>query len=219
MAECEVCQGRGWVVVADGGNGVARRCGCRAQRPLAERLAAAGVWEEYLHCTRETWRGAWPAAKLAELGRSQHLCTIFGRVGSGKTHLATAVLGEWLRGGGRGLWRETSAALEQIKRAMAGGGDGGAGGGADRLIDELKSGRHLLVLDDLLTQQGTDWADFMVSHVVRYRQGRQLPTVVTANVTDLVELDRIEPRIGSRCGAGIVIGLVGGDRRTARGVG
>ena len=218
MPDCALCQGRGWLVAADGGNGRARPCACRAQRPLAERLAAAGVWEQYLHCTRDTWRGAWPAAELADFGIAHHLCTILGRVGSGKTHLATAILGEWLERGGRGLWRETSAALEEIKRAVStGGGTGGTGGiaGADRLIDDLKSARHLLVLDDLLTQQATDWADFMVSHVLRYRQGRQRPTIVTANVTDLLELDRIEPRLSSRCGAGIVIGLDGDDRRTA----
>jgi len=213
MPDCEVCAGRGWVVAADGGNGLARRCGCRSGRPLAERLAAAGVWEEYLGCTRESWRGAWPEAQVGELGRGRHLCTIFGRVGSGKTHLATAILGEWLAGGGRGLWREASTTVEEIKRAMAGGG------GGDRLIDELKAGGRLLVLDDLLTQQGTDWAEFLVSHVLRYRQGRQLATVITVNVTDLVDLDKIEPRLSSRCGAGIVISLGGGDRRTARGAG
>jgi chromosomal replication initiation ATPase DnaA len=218
MPDCDLCQNRGWQVVADGGNGLARPCACRTRRPLADRLAAAGVWEQYLHCTRDTWRGAWPAAELADFGIARHLCTIVGRVGSGKTHLATAILGEWLQRGGRGLWRETSAALEEIKRAVStGGGSGGSGGtaGADRLIDDLKSARHLLVLDDLFTQQATDWADFTASHVLRYRLGRQRPTIVTANVTDLLELDRIEPRLGSRCGAGIVIALAGDDRRTA----
>ncbi|HVT59902.1 MAG TPA: ATP-binding protein, partial [Thermoanaerobaculia bacterium] len=142
----------------------------------------------------------------------RHLCTIFGAVGTGKTHLATAILGEWLAAGGRGLWRETSSTLEEIKWAMA-------GGSAERLIQQLKSERHLLVLDDLLSQQGTDWTEFLLSHVLRYRQGRHLPTVITANVTDLVDLDKLEPRLSSRCGAGIVIGLAGEDRRTARGAG
>ncbi|HVT60355.1 MAG TPA: hypothetical protein VHR45_18425 [Thermoanaerobaculia bacterium] len=221
MAECARCAGRGWVVEADGGNGTARRCSCRAERPLAERLAAAGVWEEYLHCSRESWHGEWPEAQLDGFGRGPRpLCTIFGAVGSGKTHLATAILGEWLRGGGRGLWQETSTALAEIKRAMAGGGGEGLG---DRLVDRLKSHEHLLVLDDLLSEQGTDWTESLLSHVLRYRQGRRLPTVITANVTDLVDLDRIEPRLSSRCGAGIVIGLEGGDwrmrsAREARGV-
>jgi len=216
MPDCELCLGRGWVVTIDAGAGHARRCTCHTERPLAEHLAAAGVWEEYRHCTRDTWRGAWPSTQLRDFGKTVFLCTIFGRVGSGKTHLATAILAEWLQSGGRGLWRETSTALEEIKRAMAGGSADafGGAGGADRLIDQLKSASHLLVLDDLLTQQATDWAEFLVSHVLRYRQGRHLPTVITANVTDLVELDRIEPRLSSRCGAAIVIGLASGDRRT-----
>jgi DNA replication protein DnaC len=178
--------------------------------PLAERLAMAGVWRDHLRCTRETWRGEWPADKLREFGTTRHFCTVIGPVGSGKTHLATAILGEWLVAGGRGWWRESSTAIEEIKRAMA-------GGGADRLIDQLKSGEHLVVLDDFLTEQGTDWTEFLLSHVLRYRQGRQLPTVITANVTDLVDLDAVEPRLSSRCGAGIVIGLTGADRRTLGG--
>ncbi|HVT61852.1 MAG TPA: hypothetical protein VHR45_26075, partial [Thermoanaerobaculia bacterium] len=117
MAECEHCAGRGWLVADDGGAGTARPCGCRAERPLGERLAAAGVWEEYLHCTRDSWRGAWPAEQLGDFGERRHLCTIFGAVGTGKTHLATAILGEWLAAGGRGLWRETSSTLEEIKWA------------------------------------------------------------------------------------------------------
>jgi DNA replication protein DnaC len=210
MPECELCGGRGWVVVGDGGNGSARRCGCESTRPLRERLAAAGVWEEYLDCTRESWQGEWPAAELDGFGKTVHLCTVFGPVGSGKTHLATAILGEWLAGGGRGMWRETSSVVEEIKRAMA-------AGSADGVIDELRSGGRLLVLDDWLTQQGTDWTESLLSHVLRYRQGRRMATVVTANVADLVDLDRIEPRLSSRCGAGVVIGLVGGDWRVGRG--
>jgi chromosomal replication initiation ATPase DnaA len=212
VADCEICLGRGWVVGADGGNGVARRCSCRTELPLTQRLTAAGVWAGYLHCTRETWRGEWPAEKLRDFGTRRHFCTVIGPVGSGKTHLATAILGEWLLGGGRGLWRESSTAVEEIKRGMA-------GGRADGLIDELKSGAHLLVLDDLLAEQGTDWTEFLLSHVLRYRQGRHLPTVITANVPDLVDLDAIEPRLSSRCGAGIVIGLSGADRRTLAGSG
>jgi hypothetical protein len=40
--------------------------------------------------------------------------------------------------------------------------------------------------------------------------------VITANVTDLVDLDAIEPRLSSRCGAGIVIRLTGGYWRTTK---
>jgi hypothetical protein len=211
VAECELCQGRGWLVATDGGAGTARRCLCWRERPLSVRLADAGVWEGYLHCTRACWRGTWPV-ELAALGVSRHLCTILGPVGSGKTHLATAILGEWLGRGGQGRWLETSTAIEEIREAIA-------RGRAVRLTEKLKTEGGLVVLDDLLSEQATDWTAAVLSHVLRYREGRQLPTVVTANVTDLVDLDRIEPRLSSRCGAGIVIGLSGGDQRTVEGRG
>ncbi|HVT16381.1 MAG TPA: DnaA/Hda family protein [Thermoanaerobaculia bacterium] len=208
MPECQACSGRGWLVEPGDGAGIARRCPCAAGRPLRDRLAQAGVWERYLHCTRETWRGRWPAARLAPFGTALHLCTIFGPVGAGKTHLATAILGEWLAGGRRGLWREFSSTLEAIKLTLA-------TGGAESLTDALKLPYHLLVLDDLLAERGTDWTQSLLSHVLRYRHGRNLPTVLTANVPDLTELDKLEPRLSSRCGEGIVIGLSGPDRRTA----
>jgi chromosomal replication initiation ATPase DnaA len=209
VADCERCSGRGWIVTIDGGAGTARRCLCRSERPLAIRLAEAGVWEGYLHCTRASGRGAWPT-QLEAFGASRHLCTILGPVGSGKTHLATAILGEWLAGGGQGRWLETSTALEEIREAFA-------QGRAVRVTQELRTERGLVVLDDLLSEQATDWTASVLSHVLRYREGRHLPTVLTANV-DLVDLDRIEPRLGSRCGAGIVIGLAGADRRTVEGI-
>ena len=210
VPECELCRGRGWTVELDAGAGTARQCRCQGERSLAERLAAAGVWEEYLHCTRDAWRGTWPAAKLAGFGVTQHLCTIFGPVWCGKTHLATAILGEWLAAGGRGRWQEVSTMLEELKDAMATGRGG--------LLEQVRSGRCLLVLDGLLNEQATDWTEFVLSHILRYRHGRHLPTVITASARDLVELNRIAPRLSSRCAAGIVIGLTGANRRTARGV-
>jgi hypothetical protein len=211
MAACELCGGRGWQVAADGGAGRARRCGCRGSgRPLRERLAEAGVWEGYLDCTRASWRGdwaPWPAGKLRGFPEACPLVAIFGPTGSGKTHLATAILAEHLERGGRGLWREVSTMLRDIQTSMA-------TGGAETRWAELAAPGWLLVLDALFSQRSTEWSDAELSLLLRYRHGRRLPTVVTVDLPDLVELDEIEPGLGSRLGGAIVIRLGGVDRRT-----
>jgi chromosomal replication initiation ATPase DnaA len=216
MGACELCAGRGWQVAPDGGAGSARPCRCRsASRPLRERLAEAGVWEAYLDCSRASWRddwAPWPAAKLRPFPAQCPLVTIFGPTGSGKTHLATAILAEHLERGGLGLWREVSSALRRLQAAMG-------TREAEALWDELIDPRHLLVLDALYSQRSTDWSDAEVSRVLRYRHGRRLPTVVTIDLPGLIELDEVEPGLSSRCGGAIVIGLAGEDRRTARGGG
>jgi hypothetical protein len=214
MAVCDVCGGRGWQVEPDGGAGVARRCSCReASRPLRERLAEAGVWEEYLDCTRAGWRGdwsPWPAGKLRGFPTTRPLVAIFGPTGSGKTHLATAILAEHLERGGRGRWREVSTMLRGIQSAIA-------TGGAEAMWAELVAPDELLVLDALYSQRSTAWSDAELSRLLRYRHGRRLPTVVTVDLAGLVDLDEIEPGLGSRMAGAIVIRLGGVDRRTEQG--
>ncbi len=208
---CE-CGGRGWAVAQDGGVGTAKPCICRSQRPVEELLAAAGVWERYRHCTRETWDSTWatwPAKALANFPEPHSTLTVFGLVGAGKTHLATAVLADRLRAGKPGMWRDVSATLAEIKRGFS-------SGNAEALTAQLCSPRHLLALDDLYAEQSTDWSESLLSYVLRHRHGRRLPTIITANVPDLLKLDDIEPRLSSRCGEGALVRLSGPDRRTER---
>ncbi len=213
MRECEACGGRGWTITADGGAGTARRCACRlGPRPLSQRLAQAGVWELYRECSPATWCGEpdpWPARPLRDFGRRSSLVTICGRRGSGKTHLATAILAAHLERGGQGLWREISSTLAAVKDAMS-------DGRSAALLAELLDPR-LLVLDAYGSHQATAWADAEVARIVRYRHGRDLPTVLTVDLPSLLELDEIDPGLSSRCGGGIVIVLRGADRRLARG--
>ena len=207
------CRGTGWMVTPGRDAGTARPCVCRSNRPIADLLADAGVWERYRSCTRETWRETWrpwPEKALADFPDSRSTLTVFGLVGAGKTHLATAVFATWLRSGKRGFWRDVSTVLTDIKRGFA-------DGAADAITAQLCSPRHLLLLDDLGAEQATDWNESRLSYVLRYRHGRRLPTILTTNVSSLLKLDEIEPRLSSRCGEGALVKLSGLDRRTARG--
>lgn len=74
-----------------------------------------------------------------------------------------------------------------------------------------------VVLDDLGGERQTDWAAETLYNVVSEREGNQLPTVVTTNLS-LAELAAWHPRIASRLGGFTHIAFVGKDRRLQKGV-
>lgn len=63
---CPECGGRGWLVVADGGNGTARPCACRQQQVGPRLLAGAGIPERYAHCRISSFLVAAPTPREKE---------------------------------------------------------------------------------------------------------------------------------------------------------
>jgi chromosomal replication initiation ATPase DnaA len=203
---CEHCNGRGWIVTPDGGAGTAAPCACRAATSHRERLGACGVWPKYLDCTRQAWKGAWPAAHLSRFCKDFFTLTILGPTGAGKTHLGVAILGEAVAHGGQGTWRDCREVIEALKESFSDRGT------ADEL-DQLKKAAFL-VLDDLGQEIAGAWLGSALSHVLSYRDGHLLPTIITSNISSLAVLDALEPRLASRLAAG-VIHLSAPDRRSA----
>jgi hypothetical protein len=203
---CEQCRGRGWIVKPDGGAGTAALCACRAAASLRERLRACGVWPKYLDCTREAWKGAWPATHLSLFRRDFLTLTILGPTGAGKTHLGVAVLGDAVAHGDQGVWRDCRAVIEALKGSFPDRGT------ADE-SDKLKKAAFL-VLDGLGQELAGAWSGNALSHVLSYRDGHLLPTIITSNISSLAVLDALEPRLASRLAAG-VIHLSAPDRRSA----
>lgn len=61
--------------------------------------------------------------------------------------------------------------------------------------------RRLLILDDLGTENATDWAFEKLYRILDARYDRQLPTILTTNV----DIERINDRIMSRFSEGLVV--------------
>ncbi len=203
---CE-CDGRGWVVEPDGGAGRARRCACFTARPIEQRLREAGVGADLLHASWVTWKGVRP--NLGTFPAPAVSLTLIGWPGTGKSHVAVAILREWLNDGHRGRFIDVPDFLEELK-----GRFGEAGDVQQQLVREALS-PDLLVLDEAYTNQRSDWADALVSRLIRARLREQKALIVTTNLTR-EQLAAIEPRIASRLEGNHVEALLGRDRRKER---
>lgn len=193
---CPLCGGRGWVVEADGGAGIARACSCREQ-DLTERLmAAAGIPARYRGCKISTFQtssqspgvrtrlaGARSIAQkyvddfLQEGGFRQSGLLFLGPPGVGKTHLAVGVLIELIeRYRVHGRFAEFTSLIHQIQSTF----DPGSPESKREILDPLV-GSELLVLDELGAQQPTPWVRDILYLIINQRYTRRLPTLFTTN--------------------------------------
>lgn len=150
------------------------------------------------------------AARLfaAELN---HSLVLIGPPGTGKSHLAAAVVNQALADHHRPVYWSVPALLDHLRV------------GYDRDLSPMarydaRLARLLdcevLVLDDLGAEQSTDWTMATLFAIIDYRWIRELPTVTTTNLA----LDQLHPRLASRLGdraRSRVVTLRPGDYRRA----
>ena len=122
---------------------------------------------------------------------------LWGGLGCGKTHLAIAALNAWIERHGTGWFWKAPDFLGWV-REQAFGGEGWA---VDDLLRPYREGAFLLVLDDLGTENPTDWAAEQLYRVLDSRYDFRLPTIITTNQ----DLDRLDGRLVSRFRQGLVV--------------
>ena len=213
---CELCHGTGFVQVPPNErypNGAAALCACRERiarrRKLLEIMTLSGLDEETLR--RWTFATFDPDAAQADprgkahLAEVKALCEAFagsprgwlvlcGPYGCGKSHLAYAVAGAYLRAR-HGVYVSTVPdLLDALRRSF----DGKKGEEPFERRFDLVRNAELLVLDDLGAQNDTPWAAEKLYQIVDHRYRRKLPMIITTNVNLYAPQGRIEPRILSR---------------------
>jgi DNA replication protein DnaC len=124
---------------------------------------------------------------------------LVGLPGNGKTHLAVAAL----KGREHGMFWKVPDFLAWLRGKLSAGIEAGYGGeGVERIIVTYQAADFLLVLDDLGTENPTDWAHEQLYRVLDNRYEERAPTIVTSNVKDVGQIDA---RIRSRFREGLVI--------------
>jgi DNA replication protein DnaC len=145
-----------------------------------------------------------------ESGRGLYFC---GGVGTGKTHLAVAVMNEVMqRKRVPSLFVTVPEFLDNLREAyMIPGRD------LDEWMDTVKNA-DLLVLDDLGTERPTAWVRERLFVVVNHRYREALPTLFTSNIGP----ENLPAQLGERTASRIIamcegVELEGTDyRETAR---
>lgn len=135
----------------------------------------------------------------------------YGGTGTGKTHMAVAILQDLLEKGQSGLFCVVPSLMNELRKLIM-----GDSGKFYKLIDDLTS-CDVLVLDDLGAEKATDKSGEWLYMIINERYISNKRTLITSNL-DLVEIsDQLGSqgsRIASRiAGKANVVKLGGKDRR------
>lgn len=112
-----------------------------------------------------------------------------GTYGCGKTHLAAAIGNACLARGEMVLFITTPDLLDHLRSTYGPSSEIGY----DEMFDRIR-GANLLILDDLGSENPSQWAGEKLFQLLNHRYSQRLPTVITTNV----DLDQIDGRIRSR---------------------
>ena len=131
---------------------------------------------------------------------------ITGSAGTGKTHLATALLKLALAETLTGRWLTVTEFVYEMKSTFD--DDNRTEGGVVRKYANI----GILMLDDICTEAKTDYALSVVTVLIARRLNNLKPTIVTSNLK-LKEIHQLDPRLASRLGGMKYYEMTGDDRR------
>lgn len=208
-ATCPRCSGSGWVPL-DGDSLRVEPCGCQGDLRRRQRIAASNIPRRYYpHCTFETFYDKKDAVLKSARNRVREFVdawpgTIDGRglllmggCGSGKTHLAVAVLVEIIHSGksGRVLFCNFQDLIQEIQASF----DADAAVGKSEILRPLLEA-DLLVLDELGSVKPTQFVQDILYYVINSRYNTVRATIFTTNAFDDSgdAGQRLQDRVGDR---------------------
>ena len=209
---CQYCRGAGYVhpLAADGKPDYGRVVVCRCakkdrDRDRFERLKQYSNLGALTHLTFENleadgrsgdrenqnkFNEAYKAAKEFAVNPKGWL-VLSGPPGSGKTHLATAIVNKRITDGLPAFFMTVADLLDHLRSAF----NPNSEMTYDELFEKIRNA-PLLVLDDLGMHYGTPWAKEKLDQLLNYRFNSSLPTVITLNVA----VDELEENLRYRFG-------------------
>lgn len=192
MAEqvCPLCGGTGWKIVERDGLSGAERCACAGRNRQAELMERARIPVNYQNDRFENFSDRGSAELRHILSMLLRYCDEFpavdppgllfvGDPGTGKTHLAVAVLRRLIEKGFQAVFMDYQMLLERIRSSYD-----PASGESPREAYETALEAEVLLLDDLGAHRVTDWVEDTVTSIITYRCNQRKPLIATTNLPD-----------------------------------
>jgi len=154
-----------------------------AQEDAERRRGQAGLVGRLLGMTFESFEEslqptAYEKAQKFMGTDGQNLILYGSDYGTGKTHLAAAILNRWISEGGAGRFCEVPALLRRLRATFSPDARESEG-----WVFREMQGAGLLVLDDLGKEKWSPWVEQTLYDIINYRYVRELPMVITTNLT------------------------------------
>lgn len=197
---CETCKDKRVIFVVKHGSIMVRDCDCKAGHVAMQRMEASGLTEKLRMNTFESFIVSKPwQREMKEMAR--RFCEDTGKwffaggqVGSGKTHLCTAILGRLIDNGELARYMVWPDEVDTIK--------GDAEGYSQRLDELMKV--PVLYVDDFLkspggaTHQPTPGELRAAFKLVNYRYNREDKVTIFSSEFFIDEITTIDNGLGSR---------------------
>lgn len=193
--DCRVCRNKGYVMIQEEGYAALKSCEClkaRQSKTIIEKSGLKKLIHEYSlqnYLAKENWqRIIKDTAERFLQDPETHWFFIGGQVGSGKTHICTAIVNELMNQGKEALymlWRDESVRLKAVSND----------GEYSKLIEPFKT-KEVLYIDDLFkSEKGKQpsTADINIAFEIlnaRY-QNTALITIISSEriIRELIEID------------------------------
>lgn len=181
-------------------------------------LSCMGIDRRHLSCSLDNYdSGDKVKAICKQFLADPFDLVLTGSSGTGKTHIAVAVLRELVRSGKANPETARFIPVPELLREIRASYNTSGEDNAEETIVSKYADIDFLALDDLGAEKSTEWSIAILYLVIDRRHRELRPTITTTNMS-LDEISvKLSPRIASRLASGRVVVMSGVDHRTRRG--